>query len=157
MDMENGKTQEFAARIAESSRSELTVIVYDVILEDIKEARENAGDRDAFRQLLLHANRFVNELMITLDFKYPLAKNLWSLYEYVSGILAKAAFSGDVPALDEPGEIMTRLRNSFEEVAKQDTSGPLMKNTQQITAGLTYGKGKLDEITTGVGNRGFLA
>ena len=155
--MEDRKTQEFAARIAESSRSELTVIVYDVILEDIKEAREKAADREEFRRLLLHANKFVNELMITLDFKYPLAKQLWSLYEYAGGILTNAAFSGNTDALAEPESIMKRLRDSFAEVAKQDTSGPLMKNTQQITAGLTYGKGKLDEVTTGVSNRGFLA
>ena len=36
---------------------------------------------------------------------------------------------------------------SFEQVAKQDTSGAVMANTQQIYAGLTYGKGTLNEVS----------
>ena len=41
---------------------------------------------------------------------------------------------------------MTKLKAAFEEVAKQDTSEPLMENTQQVYAGLTYGKGSLNEV-----------
>ena len=155
--MKSEKTQEFAARIAGSSRTELTVVVYDVILEDINEAKECTGNRTEFKHLLLHATRFINELMRTLDFNYPLAGNLFSLYEYCGGLITRSAFSGDAAILDEPYSILERLRNAFGEVAKQDDSGPMMQNTQQITAGLTYGRGSLDEITTGGGNRGFLA
>ncbi|MBQ7200193.1 MAG: hypothetical protein IJS24_02325 [Eubacterium sp.] len=49
---------------------------------------------------------------------------------------------------------------SFKEVAKQDTSKPLMENTQTIVAGLTYGPGSDLRETIGVGvssNRGFMA
>ena len=38
------------------------------------------------------------------------------------------------------------LLESFEEVARQDESGPVMENTQQIYAGLTYGKDSLNEV-----------
>lgn len=156
--MQKGKSQEFAARVAEASRSELTVIVYDVILEDIAEAREICGkDRDEFKHLCLHAARFVNELMSTLDFRYGLAKNLLELYIYVNKQLNDAAFSGRPEPLDEAWRVIPRLRDAFAEVAKQDKSGPLMANTQQITAGLTYGKGSLNEVTLDDSNRGFLA
>ena len=47
---------------------------------------------------------------------------------------------------DAVREVMTKLKEAFEEVAKQDTSGPLMENTQQVYAGLTYGKGSLNEV-----------
>lgn len=156
--MDKGKTQEFTARIAEASRSELTVIVYDVILEDIAEARRICEkDRDEFKHLCLHASRFVSELMSTLDFKYKLASELLSLYIYVNRQLNDAAFSGKAAPLDEAERVMPRLREAFAEVAKQDKTGPLMANTQQIAAGLTYGKGSLNEITLDDTNRGFLA
>lgn len=54
---------------------------------------------------------------------------------------------------------MESLHSAFEEVAKQDTSGAVMQNTQQVYAGLTYGKGKLNEVFMN-GNersRGFMA
>ncbi len=156
--MNKGKSQEFAARVAEASRSELTVIVYDVILEDITEARDICDkDRAEFKHLCLHASRFVSELMRTLDFRYDLAKELMRLYIYVNGKLNEAAFSGRVKPLDEAERVMPKLREAFAEVAKQDKSGPLMAHTQQLTAGLTYGKGSLNEVTLDETNRGFLA
>ena len=55
--------------------------------------------------------------------------------------------------------VMERLLPSFREVAKQDTSEAVMKNVQQIYAGLTYGRGSLNEtIGDDIGkNRGFEA
>ena len=49
------------------------------------------------------------------------------------------------------------LKESFEEVAKQDGSGPVMENTQQVYAGLTYGRDSLSEVTMygNMANRGF--
>jgi flagellar protein FliS len=41
---------------------------------------------------------------------------------------------------------MEKLRKSFEEVAKQDTSGSVVQNSQKVYAGLTYGKGTLNEV-----------
>ena len=43
-------------------------------------------------------------------------------------------------------ENMEKLRKSFEEVAKQDTSGSVVQNSQKVYAGLTYGKGTLNEV-----------
>ncbi|OYO98714.1 flagellar protein FliS, partial [Lachnotalea glycerini] len=45
---------------------------------------------------------------------------------------------------------------AFTEVAKKDDSPVLMGNTQQVYAGLTYGKGSLTESFSNQGsNRGF--
>ena len=54
---------------------------------------------------------------------------------------------------------MEQLLPSFREVAKQDTSEAVMKNVQQIYAGLTYGRGSLNEtIGVDIGKkRGFEA
>ena len=52
---------------------------------------------------------------------------------------------------------MKRLHASFVEVAKQDTSGPLMENIQHVYAGITYGKNDLVENCISDAQRGFFA
>ena len=47
--------------------------------------------------------------------------------------------------LEEADKVMRRLYHSFAEAAKQDTSAPIMSNTQQIYAGMTYGRNQLNE------------
>ena len=45
---------------------------------------------------------------------------------------------------------------SFVEAAKQDKSAPLMKNTQQVYAGMTYARGAVNEDYMDVdSHRGF--
>ena len=51
--------------------------------------------------------------------------------------------------------MLKKLRKSFEDVAAQDDSEPLMSNTQDVYAGLTYGRGSLNENVNTVPNRGF--
>ena len=51
-------------------------------------------------------------------------------------------------------KLLDSLKESFEKLAAQDDSGPAMSNTQSVYAGLTYGKGTLNESTSS-GNRGF--
>jgi len=55
--------------------------------------------------------------------------------------------------------VLKKLLIGFEGVSKEDHSGPMMRNTQQLYAGLTYGKGKLNEtyIDLNSRNRGFTA
>ena len=56
--------------------------------------------------------------------------------------------------------VLRKLGESFREVAKTDKSEPVMGNTQQVYAGIIYGKGlSLDEtlINPDSENRGFRA
>ena len=52
---------------------------------------------------------------------------------------------------------MKKLRASFLEVSRQDTSEPLMKNTQAVYSGLTYSRGGIsnETQTDNIDNRGF--
>lgn len=51
---------------------------------------------------------------------------------------------------------MSKLHDAYEKVGEQDTSGPIMENTQTVYAGLTYGKNTLTENLYDQGsNRGF--
>lgn len=159
--MEKERLQEFTFRVTQASRTELIVIMYDVVLSDTKEARRllSQGDTVGYERELRHAGRFLNELMGALDYQYEISFELLSLYSFVNKALTRACVGRDASPLDAADGVIRGLRSSFHEVSKQDTQGPMMRNTEQVYAGLTYGKGSLNESSLdphGI-KRGFTA
>lgn len=159
--MERDKIQEFTLRVTQASKTELVVILYDLILSDIKEANRYFGenDLDSFVHELKHAAKCMNELMATLDYKISLSHELLSLYSYANKMLIAAQMKKDPSLLSSVVSVIEKLKVAFEELSKQDISGPVMENTHQVYAGLTYGKGTLNEsfLSSYDQNRGFKA
>ncbi len=159
--MKKEAVQAFAARATQASRSELVVILYEMILAEIAEAKEayEKGDLATFDKELKRAQKYMNELMVPLDFHYAITYDLMSLYLFVNKRIVTAVIKRNPISLDSAEAILRKLLLGFEGVSKEDKSGPMMRNTQQLYAGLTYGKGKLNEtyIDPSNGNRGFIA
>ena len=153
--------QEFSMRITQASRSELIVIMYEVILKDIEYAKEAfaEGDIATYEKELAHAGRFVNELMATLDYSIGLSYHLMSLYIFANKELTAAKVQKQPELLESIAEIFEKLLAGYQKVSEEDTSGPMMKNTQQVYAGLTYGRGTLNEMYVNINEsrRGFMA
>lgn len=151
----------FTTRITQASKSELIVILYDMALTEIGDARTayEANDLIAFDKELKKAHKFVNELMATLDYQYSIAYDLLSLYLYINKRIITAIVQRNPVSLNSAETVLNKLLIGFEGVTKVDTSGPMMRNTQQLYAGLTYGKGKLNETYLNPDNRsrGFIA
>jgi flagellar protein FliS len=61
--------------------------------------------------------------------------------------------------LQHAKETLIILLEGFKGIRKEDNYGNVMKNTGQLYAGLTYGKGVLNEtyVDPNQQNRGFLA
>lgn len=151
----------FANRVTLASKSELIVILYEMILTEIKEAKEayENGDLNSFDKELKKAQKYVSELMASLDYQYPISLDLLSLYLYVNKRIITAIMKRNPVSLDSAESVLKKLQTGFEGVSKSDTSGPMMRNTQQLYAGLTYGKGTLNETYINPDNksRGFIA
>lgn len=159
--MEKDKLQEFAARVSQANRSELVVVIYEAALASIAEGKscmEN-GQIEEARKEIDRAKGMVDELLHSLDLKYQISHYLRQLYIYAYGELCQGVALRDVERFDHASDVLNGLLPSFREVAKQDESGPVMENVQQIYAGLTYGRESLNEtIAVGVNfNRGFEA
>lgn len=158
--MQNDLKQTFTRRLSQCNRGEMIVIIYDIYFaytEDAKNAYE-AGDHEAYKEALRRAQNALSELMHALNFSYDLSKNLYQLYMYAKNSLSKALYENKLDGLHDADRIMKRLYHSFEEVARLDHSEPLMRNTQQVYAGMTYGRTSLNENFMGANtNRGFLA
>ena len=152
----------YTRRVTSANKSELIVIIYDIIEENLTLAEEALlkGDRETFKNEVKQAVSFVKELLISLDMNYEVSKNLASLYIYVSRCLNFALVSGKKEEIEAARKVVTKLGKSFREVAKTDRSEPVMENAQQIYAGMTYGRGlSLDEtlINPTFESRGFRA
>ncbi len=156
--MNNEDRKGYTNRVVQANKSELIVILYDIILQDLREARENLsiGEIEEFQKSCDHSCRAVNELIVSLDFQYDISKELFRLYHYVNENVTKAKTTRQESLLTNAYKTMEKLRLAFVEVATQDQSQPVMKNTEQVYAGLTYTKGNLNEsLLDDSSNRGF--
>lgn len=157
--MENELKQDFTRRLSQCNKGQMIVIIYDIFFayaQDIRDSYEKKED-ELFRESVRKAQKTVAELQSALDFSYPIATELRDLYVCVKKLLAETMYKRDLEALDNAERIMKPLYEGFVEAAKQDTSEPLMKNTQKVYAGMTYGRQNLTENLVQMSdNRGFL-
>ena len=159
--MEKEAIQAYSTRITQANRSELVVITYEIILDEVRCAEQAlAGeDQEGFRTGLKKARQFLNELMASLDYQYEISADLMSLYIYTDKQLVAAISEKAAEPLKPVVMVLEKLLTGFREAGKQDTSQPLMLNTQKLYAGLTYGKGHLNEtfVSVNEASRGFKA
>ena len=137
MDREAIKT--YSYRISQATRSELVVIVYDIIRDYLKDA-VSTSDNAVFKEKLHMAMRGIDQLITGLDMQYELSGNLYVLYNYMKRTLIGAQVSYDKNVVNSIYDMLGQLRQSFYEVSRQDYSAPLMKNTEKVYSGLTYSK-----------------
>ena len=158
--MDNELKRDFTRRISQCNSGEMIVIMYDILfayLDDAKNAH-SAGNREEFKTGLRNAQRVLDELIGSLNFSYELSNNLYALYVFCKNELARTMYQNQLDGLMEASKILKRLYTSFVEVAKQDKSDPIMSNTQQVYAGMTYGRAVLNESYTDMNSqRGYFA
>ena len=159
--MEKERLQEYAARVTQANRSELVVIIYEATIASIEEGKKylSAGEIEPARKEIARARGMITELMGSLDLKYEISYYLRQLYIYAYQELCRGIANRCPEQFDHASRIFEKILPSFQEVAKQDDSEAVMKNVQTIYAGLTYGRGTLNEtIATGIDpNRGYEA
>ena len=158
--MTKERIQEYTLKITNASATGIIVILYDLATEYIKTAQGcfDAGDHDEAKQQCASAGRVLGDLIASLDFNYEISFPLFRIYEFISKEVSMAVIKNDGKDLDACIRLLAELKESFEKIAEQDDSGPVMANTQTVYAGLTYGKGTLNESTSlSSENRGFKA
>jgi len=157
--MTTEKKQMFTRRITQANRTQLVVIVYEMLLvylEDAVKAHE-AGDKDEYVRNIDLARECIGQMRTGLNFKYSVAKNLFSIYCFADRELAKDRYSFKTDNLDVIKMIFTKLHDAYYTVSERDDSEPLMDNIQSVYAGLTYGRTDVNETVTNYGaKRGYL-
>ena len=155
--MNDNTIKEYTRRISSGNRSEIIVCVFDIgeiYMNEACECFEN-GDEDDFRTGILKASKCINDLLESINYEYELAFPLMRIYMFMNKELSVASATNDVETVRKINALFVKMKESFLEVAKQDTSAPVMQNTQPVFAGLTYGRNSLNESLAGDQNRGF--
>lgn len=174
--MKKEDRQRFTLRITQANSTELVVILYEMLLcylEDAENAlreeasggnsvkKEASADKgalpDSFREAVRKARGCLNELIESLNLKYEPAAELLQLYMFCIRRLALGEARRDAELLGEIKRVIKPLHEAYRKIASQNTSGPVMRNSQTVYAGLTYGRKTLTENMADQGaNRGML-
>lgn len=158
--MTTEKKQMFTRRITQANRTQLVVIVYEMLLVYLEDATNAYGakDKTEFVRNLELARECIGQMRTSLNFEYALSKNLFSLYCYADKELASDIYGYKIDNLDVIKMIFTKLHDAYYTISSKDHSEPLMDNIQSVYAGLTYGRTDLNESLTNFDvKRGFLA
>ena len=145
--MENSLKQDFTRRLSQCNSGGMIVIIYEICFAYMEDARQAhaKGRHDEMKAAIRKAQNVLDELIGSLNFAYEISFNLYALYVFCKNELARTLYENRMDGLEEADKVMRRLYHSFAEAAKQDTSAPIMSNTQQIYAGMTYGRNQLNE------------
>lgn len=152
--------QQYTLKITQANKTQLVVILYEMLLIYLEEACQahEKEDREGFREGIRKSRGCLKELMASLHFEYEPAMHLLQLYLYANRELARADIHNSAEELNHVKRVMTKLHEAYQKISEQDTSAPIMANTQTVYAGLTYGKNTLTENLSDQGSsRGFRA
>ena len=158
--MDRDKISTFTLRISSSNGTGLIGILYEIYKEYETEAIEamNRQDIAEATDKIKRCSNVVNHLKKDLNFRYDMSRDLYALYDYVQRALSKSIYKRNTEGILEAQQVMDGLGEAFLKVAAQDKSQPVMRNTQKVVAGYTYGRNSLNENIMGnQANRGFWA
>lgn len=152
--------QQFTLRITQANSTELVVILYEMALIFVQEAKEAGEKQDwtEFKEAIRKTRGCINELLQSLHFEYEPAKSLYKLYMFCIRRLAYAQVRKDSKVLDEIASVLGKLKDAYAQIAPTNPSAPVMSNAQTVYSGLTYGKGAAlaEDVTSQSANRGML-
>ncbi|MBM7704480.1 flagellar export chaperone FliS [Metabacillus iocasae] len=101
-----------------ASPGQLTLMLYEGCIKFIKLGKLaiQQNDIQAKNTNLLKAQKIVQELMVTLDKKYPVSENLLVMYDYLNNRLIEANIKNDIGILDEVEGYVVEFRDTWKQV-----------------------------------------
>lgn len=157
--MDKEKTN-WSAKIVNATPAQLVLIIYEIIFESIDESIENLNQKDfkKFEHSLERARNLLGELIHDLKMQSDIEYDFLSLYMFINKLLIQGYCKRDEELLNRAKKILTNLYDGLKETEKQvPKDEKVIRNAQQVYAGLTYGRGILNESINQDLNRGFKA
>jgi flagellar protein FliS len=103
-----------------STPAQLVIMLYDGAIRFVRTAMDGLSKQDYEKANLNFgkAQTIVSELMSTLDYKYDVSKNLFSLYEYTNHLLIEANIRKNAEKAEEAIGYLTDLRETWLQASK---------------------------------------
>lgn len=105
-----------------ASPGELTLMLYNGCLKFIAQAKKAIEDKDveARNTNLLKAQKIIQELMITLNMEYEVAKSMMTMYDYIYRRLVEANIKSDMSILEEVEGYVKEFRDTWKQVIQMN-------------------------------------
>lgn len=153
--------QEFTRRISQENESGLILVLCDILHVYGEEAllSYKQGCEAEYLQNVERMRRALQELISCFSMTDKLGRNVVAILRFIYEKLVRSSVRRKPDELDRCIRMIDNLRVGFVHLHDIDMEGPVMQNTHQVYAGLTYGKGTLNESVQGVDykNRGYQA
>lgn len=157
--MTQEQKQEFTRRISQENHSGLILVLCDIFHTYGSDAMAAyaADDRAAYLQNIGQARRTMQELIDCFSKEAALGRNVIAILRFIYGRLVRSEVRRQPDELERCVQMVDDLRVGFVHLHELDNEGAVMQNVHQVYAGLTYGKGTLNESIQGVNyeNRGY--
>ncbi len=156
--MKTERIQEYTRRISQANRTEIIAIIYELADDYLADGEAAYGqeDWDGYTEACHAAKKCLSHLLNALDDQYEIAAALTQFYLYQNKEISMACARRDLARLQAVRSQLSQVSESFHGIADQDGSEKMMQNSQTVYAGLTYGRGQLNESYETAG-RGFEA
>ncbi|QBK25361.1 flagellar export chaperone FliS [Ureibacillus thermophilus] len=104
--------------VTTASPGELTLMLYNGCLKFLAKAKKAIEEKnfEEKNKNIQKAQAIINELMVTLNMDYEIAKQMYSLYEYMNYRLIQANIKNDIAILDEVSGFVTEFRDTWKQV-----------------------------------------
>lgn len=102
--------------------AKLTLMLYDGAVKFCNIAREGFEEKNYAKSNvnIQKAENIITELRVTLDMKYPVAKEFDAVYDYIYRRLVEANIHRDMEALDEAAKHIKTMRETWKEVMRMN-------------------------------------
>ncbi len=103
-----------------ASPAKLTLMLYDGAVRFCNIAKEaiDAGDFEKANTNIMKAEKIIVELRVTLDMKYPVAKEFDTVYDYIYRRLVEANMKKNQTVLDDALKHIKTMRDTWKEVMR---------------------------------------
>ncbi|MGL6173794.1 MAG: flagellar protein FliS [Cellulosilyticaceae bacterium] len=137
-----------------ASQGELLCTTYEIFLEQISGAQKLEGRQ---KQKCVEVGiEIIKQLVEGLDFKIKISRELFRIYVYIQGLLINHKYNET--NLKEAYQLMEMIYIAYKQIVETGAiKTPAMSNVETIYAGVTYGRGTLNEMVMPNTNRGFRA
>lgn len=148
-------------RVATANDAQLVVIVYDGLIDTINSAIEyiENKDKEKLNTSINKIREILAELLSTLKGDSEIANNLRSIYVYINKLVTEAEIKQDKEKLEDAIKVINPLYEAWQELGEKevnvssDINKIHKKSKPSIVAGMTYGKGQLNDYVVDDENR----
>ncbi|QZY54293.1 flagellar export chaperone FliS [Crassaminicella profunda] len=136
-----------ASRIATANDAGLVAILYEGLMDEIKEAIVCIDNQNkaSFEKAIEKGKNILAELVITLKGDSEISKNLRSLYIYVNHLITLGQLNREKKKLQEAIHVLMPLYDGWKQLEQHEFEKREKSSRPQIMTGATYGKGQLND------------